>query len=164
MRVRGKTFMTLGAMIVAAWATITALKWPLKTALFPVVVGIPFFLMATIELFLTLSGKDGMPRKDSPVNAPPPEEERESLPAGKTVVAFLLVMSLFALILLVGFVAGITLFVFLYLKVYGKERWGISLVLTAAACASIYGLFVRILNIPFPAGWVVERLRSMGIG
>jgi len=159
----GKMFMNLGAMVVAAWAVVTAFKWPLKTALFPLVVGIPFFLMATAEFALTLSRKKRLAEKEAAPETHVVEKGSEALPAGKTAVAYLLIISLLLIILLLGFPAGITLFVFLYLKVYGKEKWEISLFLTAVAYASLYGLFIKILNIPFHKGWLWEGLRSVGI-
>jgi putative tricarboxylic transport membrane protein len=73
-------------------------------------------------------------------------------------------MGFFLLILLLGFPISVPLFTFLYLKLHGKEGWGMSLGLSASALACFYGLFVWLLHIPFPEGWVQKGLRAIGIG
>jgi hypothetical protein len=46
----------------------------------------------------------------------------------------------------------------LYLKLQGREGWVVSLALTAAVWGVFYGLFDRLLHLPFPAGWVQQWL------
>lgn len=43
----------------------------------------------------------------------------------------------------------------LYLKLQGGEGWLLSIVITAVAWGAFYGLFDRLLHLPFPAGWVL---------
>jgi hypothetical protein len=57
-----------------------------------------------------------------------------------------------AAIWLLGFALGGTLCTFLSLKVGSRERWPITLALTAGAAAFIYFVFERGLNVPFPPG------------
>jgi hypothetical protein len=79
-------------------------------------------------------------------------------------VAFAWIIGFFFLILLLGFSVALPLMVFLFLKFQAKERWGMSLVLTGSALAFFLGLFVWLLNIPFPAGWMFEGLKRLGLG
>lgn len=164
MRYSGKTLMSLGSMVIAAWVVITALKWPLRTAIFPIIIGFPVFFMAMAELLLSLSERQRDTKKGSVEGLNPPEMEEHALPIGQTLVAFILLISLLLFIFFFGFPIGVPLFVFLFLKVYGRERWGISIGLAAAAWASLYLLFVRLLDTPFPEGWVQRGLRVLGIG
>ena len=46
------------------------------------------------------------------------------------------------------------LFVFLYLKLAGKEGWVLSLSMTALSWLTMEGLFNRLLHLPFPEGWL----------
>ena len=46
----------------------------------------------------------------------------------------------------------IPLMVFTYLKIQSDESWPLSIGLTAAAWFSFWGLFVKVLNLPFPDG------------
>jgi len=163
MRFSGKTWMSLSLMVIAAWAVITALKWPFTTALFPVVVGIPVFFLATSEFFSSLSKRKETVREVSSENAIPSEEKAEPLPVDRALVAFLLIIGFFLIIALLGFLIGVPLFIFLYLKIYGREKWGISVGFTAIAWACFYGLFIWLLNIPFEEGWLQEGLHALGI-
>ncbi len=159
MRFSGRTWMSLGTMVIAAWAVIKALSWPLTTALFPVVIGIPVFILAASELFSSLSKRIEVSAK----GAGSKKKESERIPVSKDVLAFLLILSFFFLILLVGFPIAVPLFVFLYMKVYGREKWGLSAGLAAAAWGGFYGLFVLVSNIHFEEGWIQQGLRALGI-
>ncbi len=162
MQRRNNALMALGSILISAYMVITALKWPLKTKLFPLAIGIPVFLLAMSELALSLWGREETVNRSSMTSALPEEEERE-LPTRKILFGFLFGVAFFALILLFGFPIAIPLFVFLYMKIYGKERWGITLILTAAAWASFYGLFVMVLHTLFGKGILQVALKSMGI-
>jgi len=162
MQVRTRVFMALGAMAVSAWMVIAALKWPLKTALFPVVIGIPVFLMALVEFLFSLYEKQE-PAKKGKETLPPSEPREEKLPLRRILFGFLFGVFLFVLILSFGFPIAIPAFVFLYTKVYGEEKWCLSLGLTAAAWVSFYGLFVWLLRLPFEKGLLQQGLKLLGI-
>jgi hypothetical protein len=66
-------------------------------------------------------------------------------------------------ILLVGFTIAAPLYVFLYLRLQGRESWKLTLSLTASTFVFFYGLFVWILNTHFEEGWIFAGLRAMGI-
>ena len=163
MRLSGRTWMSFGMMVIAAWAVIKALKWPLTTALFPVVIGIPVFIFATSELFSSLSKREETTREVSAEDASSKKEKPERLPVDRDLLAFLLILSFFLLVLLVGFPIAVPLFVFFYMKIYGREKWGLSVGLAAVAWAGFYGLFVLVSNIHFGEGWLQQGLRALGI-
>jgi hypothetical protein len=50
------------------------------------------------------------------------------------------------------------LLVFTYLKFQSKEKWGISIILTVCAWLVFYGLFVKLLVLPFPDGKIFTWL------
>ncbi len=158
MKQNGESLMSFGAMLLSAWMVITALKWPLKTALFPVVIGLPVFLLATSHWISSLSAKQVIKKGQSAEHV---TDERLPIPA--MLWAYMLVLGLFFAVLFFGFSIGLPLFVFLYLKFYAKEKWGISIGLTAGAWASFYGLFVRILNVQFPQPLLQNVIRAMGV-
>jgi inner membrane protein involved in colicin E2 resistance len=82
----------------------------------------------------------------------------------RTLLGFGWIIGFFLLILLFGFLIAVPLMVFLFLKVQAKERWGISLLLTGLALVFFYGLFIWLLSIPFPVGWILEGLKMPGLG
>jgi len=140
-------------MIVSGYGIIAATAWPWKAALFPLVIGVPLFALAAAEALWTLFGTD-------PAN----DEARDfQLSMGKdtlrrTLTAAGWIFAFFAAIVLLGFPIAVPLFVFLYLKLQGREGWGISIAITLGTWAVFYGLFDLLLHLPFPAGWLFSWL------
>ncbi len=141
----------LGIMIISAWAVVSAMYWPWKAALFPLVLGIPVFCLATAEvLWLLLGSTSQNPLMDVQPSADLPEQVTRS----RMLVAIGWMLGLFVAIVLLGFPIAVPLFVFLYVKLQGREGWGLSLVFTLVVWGIFYGLFDRLLHLPFPAGWI----------
>jgi hypothetical protein len=64
---------------------------------------------------------------------------------------------------LFGFTVGAPLCTFVQLKLGEREKWPLSLSLTATAWAFIYGVFNRLLHVPFPAGKVFVWLKQLAL-
>jgi hypothetical protein len=142
--------LALGVMAVSGYGVIAAWFWPWKAALFPLVIGIPLFVLSATEAAWVLFGKTERAEvQDFQLARDVPEREvvRRSAGAAAWIVGF------FAAIVLFGFAVAVPLFVFLYLRLQANEGWIFSAVLTAAVWALFYGLFDRLLHLPFPAGW-----------
>ena len=60
------------------------------------------------------------------------------------------------LALLIGFFPALTLYVFLWLKVYEKHTWVFSLLTTAITIGAMFGIFSLWLSVLFPRGALVE--------
>jgi putative tricarboxylic transport membrane protein len=144
----GKAWMSLSILAVVLWMIVSALKWPFRSLLFPIVIGTPVFLMSAAELWFSVSDRET-------------STSTESLPPGKMFRAFIPIVSFLLLVLLIGFPLAVPLFVLSYLKFYGREKWGISLLLSCASWVFLYGLFVRVLHTPFEEGWVIELLSAL---
>jgi len=149
----------LGAVIVfaAGYAIVTAWAWPWKAALFPLAIGVPVFLLAAAEVAWGLTGRHARRDdavKDFQLSAHLPEKET----LRRTGVAIGWILGFFAGILLLGFPIAIPLFVFLFLKIQGQEGWLFAAIFAAAIWAIFYGLFDRLLHLPFPAGWIQDWL------
>lgn len=146
----------LTVMIVAAWAVLSALAWPWKPALFPLAIGIPLFCLAAAEtLWSLLRPAERLEAKDFQLSAGP-------LVWRRTATALGWIAGFFAAIVLLGFPLAVPLFVFLYLKLQGKEAWVTSAAVTAVVWAVFYGLFDLLLHLPFPAGWLQQWLGLVG--
>ena len=63
------------------------------------------------------------------------------------------------MIWLLGFLIGMPLFIFLYLKFQGRESWAMTLIGTVVAAVFIIGLFDRFMHLP----WPLTPLSGMGI-
>lgn len=151
MRSKASLFLGFGIMICSGWGVVTAMDWPWKAALFPFVIGIPLFCLATAEVLWVLFGS-------TPRNQTMDFQLSEHLPAEvtrrRTLQAVGWMLGFFGAIVLVSFPVAVPLFVFLYLKLQGREGWGLSLIFTVAVWALFYGLFDHLLHLPFPDGWI----------
>ena len=162
MTLTGKAWMSLVILLVGAGIIISAVRWPFKAALFPMIVGVPLFVLSTIQ-FLKSAFLGKGHSKDATIDFKLSEMEDKALEKKRTVNIFLWILGFFFMVLLIGFPIAGPLFVFLYMKLQGRERWGTSILLTFVAWASFYGLFVKFCDIPFREGWIQQGIRGLGI-
>ncbi len=161
MRIRPQTvfsFLVLLFFAVVIWG---AKDWPVKAQLYPWVIGIPMLVLAAFRLVTDLRSNAG--KGASPVT---PAESSDSTPADiqftrevdpviarrRTVHIFSWIFGFLLACWLLGLSVTIPPFVFLYLKVKSGEGWTLSLVLTGAVWLLYWGLFDRLLRLPFPEG------------
>lgn len=146
-------YLALGVALVASYALYSAIDWPFRTALFPRLIGTPLLGLALIEMALSVFGTEKQ-REGHAVDFEMTTNIDPSVARQRTLAIVGWIFGFFILVLLVGFPLGVPLFVFSYLKIAGKEKWGLTLVLTVFAWLIIEGLFDRLLHIPFPDGWI----------
>ena len=143
--------LSAGIMACAGFAVYAASAWPWKAALFPMAIGIPVFCLAAAELLWGLFGGAASTRgQDFQMSGEVPRH----IAVRRTVLAVAWMAGFFAAIALLGFALAVPLFVFLYLKLQGRESWALSLVFSAVMWICFHFLFERLLHLPFPAGWV----------
>jgi TRAP-type C4-dicarboxylate transport system permease small subunit len=147
--------LALAIMALSAWGVFSALAWPWKAKLFPLVIGIPLFFLALAEALWVIFGRhDATAAADFQLSADQPAEvaRRRTLLAAAWMIGF------FAAIVLLGFQIAVPLLVALYLRLQGKEGWLFTVVFTAAVWACFYGLFDMLLHLHFPPGWLFSWL------
>jgi hypothetical protein len=164
MRVKAKHLMNLSCVVIAVGVIITAIEWPFKTAFFPTLVSIFLFFGAIADFLLDVFWNKKAGVKQGPVDFQLSEDVDPAVATRRTLLAFAWVLGFFVLILLVGFTLAVPLLVFLFLKFQAREKWGITLFLTASSLVFFFGLFVWLLNIPFEEGWVIEGLKGLSTG
>jgi hypothetical protein len=141
MRISGAATFSAGLAVVAAYAVLTALRWPPKAALFPLVMGIPLLVLALAQTVMDW-------RAASPAEIPP-QETRAALGVLAWMAGFIV------LVFLLGFPLAVPLFIFGYLTLAGRERWLLSGVLALAAWGAFHLLFETLLHFPFDRGWLI---------
>jgi hypothetical protein len=147
---RASLILSLGIMAISGVAAIGALAWPLKTALFPLVISIPLFCLAAAEtVAIVLSGPRFGMTKDF---QRPPAEVPGTLAASRSFIAIGWILGFFAAILLFGFLVAVPVFLLAYLRLQAKEGWILSIVFTAIVWGAFWGLFDYLLHLPFNAG------------
>jgi putative tricarboxylic transport membrane protein len=142
-------------MVVAGYAVFAAKGWQWKAALFPLVIGIPLFCLAAVELAWCLFGKAPAEAQSGDFKL---SEEVPEVTARRTLLAWGWMAGFLALIALLGFPIAIAAFVFVYLKVQAKEGWLLSVAFTAIVWGAFYGVFDQLLHLPFPTGWLLGWL------
>jgi hypothetical protein len=153
MRISGRALFTLGLVALAAYAVASARAWPLKAALFPLVMGIPLLVLALAQLALDLRRKPAT--ADDPVlDLARPADVAPALARRRTLAIFAWMAGFVALVVLAGFPLAVPLFTFGYLALQGGVGWGLSLALAAAAWGFFHALFERLLRLPFEPGLV----------
>jgi hypothetical protein len=161
MRLKGRAVMSLCIMLVGAGVVIQAAQWPFKAALFPLIVGVPVFLLALVDFLLTSFEKEDKER--ATIDFKFYGHEDKALEKKRTLSIFLWILGFFFLVILVGFPIAVPLFVFCYLKLEGREGWLVTLLATSITWVTFYGLFVRFLNVPFMEGWIQKALIALGV-
>ncbi len=145
----------LGAAVtlVAAYAFYDSWHWPYKAALFPRIISFPLLLLGLLETSLSLFGTEEQ-KEGAAVDFEFSTDIDPMIARKRTLSLFLWILGFFALIPLFGFILAVPLFIFLYLKLEGKEGWLISIFLTACCWLFMEGLFDWLLHIPFAQGWL----------
>lgn len=134
-------------MIVSGCGIWSALAWPLKAKLFPLVIGIPLFCLALAEALRVLLSKE---KAAGDFRLSP--EQPNDVALRRTLIAAGWAIGFFVAIVLLGFQVAVPVLVFAYIRLQGKESWVFTLVFTAGVWACFYGLFDLLLHLPFPAG------------
>jgi hypothetical protein len=138
MRLSGAALFSGALAAAAAYAVLTALKWPPKAALFPLTMGIPLLVLAVAQTVVEF------------------REPSVAEPLGRGFAVFAWMAAFIALVLLVGFPAAVPIFVLSYLMTESRERWWLALVLAAGAWGFFHLLFERLLHFPFEPGLIQE--------
>jgi TctA family transporter len=149
----GATAFSVLLVVLFACALWASRDFGVRAGLFPWAVCGPGLVLALVQLARDLRG-----RREAPAR----EEGDVPLPADvvrrRTVEICLWIVGFWLAIWLLGFSLATLCMTFLYLRLSGRERWPVCVVLTACAVAFVYGLFEKGLGVPFPAGQLLVWL------
>ncbi|MGH7773789.1 MAG: tripartite tricarboxylate transporter permease [Candidatus Binatia bacterium] len=121
-----------------------------RAGLFPWAIGSPILILAIAQLALDLMGKGRRSGMGSMVEIG--LEQPKSLVYRRTASISGWIIGFFVAIWLLGFSLAVPVTTVLYLKIAGREKWPITLILASVAWAFLYGLFEVMLHVPFPDG------------
>ena len=145
--------LSLAAGCVAGYALYASWSWPFRTALFPRVIALPILFLALIELALSVWSIE-REREGHAVDFQLTDTVEPALARKRTIAIIIWMLGFLVLILLVGFPLAVPIFVFVYLRIAGREPWTLTIVLTAISWLFMEGLFNRFLHLPFPEGMI----------
>ena len=158
MRNRASLILSVFLMLVSGAAVYFALDWPIKAKLFPLVIAIPVFCLSALEVAWTLLKPES---EGAEMEFQLSDQGKDGGAARRTLIAVAWMAGFFLAIVLIGFQAAIPLLVLAYLRLQGRESWGLSIVFALSVWAVVYLVFDWLLHLPFPAGLLLEWL---GIG
>jgi hypothetical protein len=174
----GAAFGALAAWGLAWWAMATG--WPLAARVFPLVIAVPFTLLSAGQFLgailaarrpaaKAVQGIDelqgsaaevllaiGTEEAAAAIEGAPLELNRGEI--GRLVVAL---FGFAAATILIGFVAGLALGVFLYVLIEARAGIRLSLTLAAFSLAYLYLLTEVVLTIPLPEPLIVRVIRQL---
>ncbi|MBI2985139.1 MAG: tripartite tricarboxylate transporter permease, partial [Deltaproteobacteria bacterium] len=156
LRFRPVSLLTFFFLALFAAAVVLGWEWPLIAKMMPVyVVAAPGFILAAIQLFREVTGWE---RKGGQASAGYEADEvfairlERRTEVRRTLAFFGWFAGGAMAIWLLGTVIALPLFMLLYTLIEGKERWRVSLLMSASALLFVWGLFEYILEIRWPPG------------
>jgi len=145
-RLDGATAFNLGLVVLFAAALWESRRFDARAGLFPWTIASVSLLLAIVNVAGGLRARRRGPVADGgEATAGPPDAAR------RTAAICGWILGMYAAIWLVGFSLATLLATFLYLRA-ARERWPISVGLSLAGFAFVYGLFEKGLGVPFPPG------------
>lgn len=152
------TIFTAALIVVMALALWQSRNFGYRAGLFPWAIGIPTFALCFLQLQRDLRGahrkKEEHPGEEAEVEIAPEVVRKRTLDVIGWTVGF------FLAIWLLGFSIAVPLTILLYLKIAGKESWLMTAQVTFFSWLFYWGLFERLLNVPFPEGLLISLFRG----
>jgi len=168
-KVHGRLFFSLGFTLLFALLVIIGMGYNPLARLVPLVVGIPALIMSAIQFLLDLRDafrgestmrKTAAVKEATKTEKPKKEELSPQEIRRRELMAVGWILALFALIMFFGFHIAIAAFVLLFMRLYGRESWRLSLGVAALCWAFVYIVFIIILGSNLYQGLILETLQG----
>jgi hypothetical protein len=140
-------------VVIAAGVSLMAAGWPIQARLFPTVVALPLLALALVQLGVAIrsrAGVEGSPAEADDLGLWNQAARRLSLRLASWIVAFVVCVMLFS------FPLGLSIGLFLYLRLESRERWRICFLLAGITFGYMYFVFGKGLHLPWPEGLVTQ--------
>ena len=148
---------TIVIIVMLALALWQSRNFGFRAGLFPWVIGIPTLILAIGQLFRDLASRKA---KTGAEGFDPHAQVDPKLAWQRTIAIAIWIIGCFLAIWIFGFSIAVPLVIFLYLKVGSKESWAISVTVTVCVWLFFWGLFEKLLNVPFPEGLLISMIKG----
>lgn len=158
MGLSAKAWFTIVTIVLLALALWQSRNFGFRAGLFPWAIGIPTFLLALAQLWRDFSGKKKkktVEHEEIQEVEVTPEEARQ-----RTLSIVFWTVGFFLAIWFIGFSYAVPLMLFAYLFLAAKEKWPIIIGVTFFTWLFYWGLFEKLLNVPFPEGLLISLIKG----
>ena len=152
------TAYTMAVIVLLALALWQSRNFGYRAGLFPWAIGIPTFILAIAQLGRDLYGKKKKAAASVIENVD--EEIDPAVVRQRTIEVILWTIGFFLAIWFLGFTYAVPLTIMLYLKIAGKESWLMTATVTFGCWLFYWGLFEKLLNVPFPEGLLISLIKG----
>jgi putative tricarboxylic transport membrane protein len=152
------TAYTMAVIVLLALALWQSRNFGYRAGLFPWAIGIPTFILAIAQLGRDLYGKKKKAAASLIENVD--EEIDPAVVRQRTIEVILWTIGFFLAIWFLGFTYAVPLTIMLYLKIAGKESWLMTATVTFGCWLFYWGLFEKLLNVPFPEGLLISLIKG----
>jgi putative tricarboxylic transport membrane protein len=145
----------IGLLALALWQS---RNFGFRAGLFPWAIGTPTLILACAQLARDLYGRKKKRRGESTETGAhdvAPAEAKQ-----RTISIIIWTIGFFLVIWILGFSYAVPLTMLAYLWLAAKERWPIVLSVTFFTWLFYWGLFEKMLNVPFPDGLLISLIRG----
>jgi hypothetical protein len=153
-----RTLFSLLVLVFFGYLVWEAQEWRLQARLYPLAIGIPMIALAVINIVEELRGPKKEAASNTPVDFQLTQTVEPAVAVRRTLNMLSWIVGFLAGIWVLGFSITIAGMTFGFLKIQSRERWVMSLVLTASAWLVYYVVFERTLLLPFPEGQIFRWL------
>ena len=159
MKLKPAALFSMVAVVFFAVFVYEAHEWRLQARLYPWAIGIPMLVLAIVQVIMDLRGYEAKESSDgAPVDFQFAQQADPEAAKKRTIIMFLWLLGFFFAVVLFGFSIAIPAMVFGYTYIQSKEPLVLCLCLTVGAWVFFWGLFVKLLTLPFPDGLVFSFL------
>jgi hypothetical protein len=148
----------IGSLVFTVILGITALGYTPRGRLFPLVIVIPVTLLLLVKIFILIRPESAGRFEVHGIDLPDPTRSAEDQPESGRWPTELRMISWLAVLLvsflLFGFSLTIPVFLLVFLKFQGRHTWAVSIACGATVAIFIYLMFVKILSVTFPGGFL----------
>ena len=143
-------------IVVSVLAIYLSKNWRMEVIRFPLVVAILLLICGSADLLMVLFLREK--KGGAAVDFEASGDVETPVALRRTIEMFAWMIGCGLLIVLLSLIVALPFFVFLYIKVVGRYGWPFSLLMGAVSGVFLYGLFVWLLNLPFPEGLLPQLL------
>lgn len=155
MKRKAANLLSVASLALAVAAIIAARQWSPAAAVFPIIIALLVGSLAALNLWIINFAVNWGGREEVPLDlhlSPPADQPGE---VRNVAAIFLWLIGFLLAVFLIGFPPAALLFVFLYLRMEGREGWVVSLIATGLTGLFLYLLFIVILKVSYRQGWLL---------